>query len=299
MNVSDLFVDELKKQDGIYVHSAPDYSEVYDIMWNNQHANQVENIETWGVNRKQKLDALIGAPAEHIIPIDGNVLDLCSGLGRLSAAVLELGTHNVILADASIEGLKNSRTKFEKLGFDESKYCHVQLDAPLVSRCFQKNSVDVVLHYYALQHILNYRGVIDGVHVVLKPGGLFAFNFFTEGTTHYVTDELRKIFLKYSPNDINRFFDDIGFVRCSRVSGQRVKLHEKLPALQHAYGFVSELLALANEYGEELVDSKLNFEDFTTPSIHNFSHSDIKQYCVSSGFEIEDESPGRIVAKKV
>lgn len=298
MIANDLLVDDLNQVANVYIHSAPDYSEVYDIMWNNQHANQVENIETWGINRKSKLDQLIGSLAKNSITKDSVVLDLCSGLGRLSAAVLETGCQYVVLADASVSGLRNSRDKFLKLGLDEKKYCHVQLDAQYVAGCFKKGSFDVVLHYYALQHIPNYRSVIDGVFDILKQGGLFAFNFFTEGTTHYVTDELRKIFLGQKPSDINQFFDDIGFVRCSRVSAQKANLLDKLPLLQSKYQFVPDLLTLINEYGEDLVDSKLNFEDFTTPSIHNFSHAEIRDYCTGIGFRVVDESPGRIVAKK-
>lgn len=294
-----MFLSQPKIEEDIYIHSRPEYSVLYDVMWDRQHKNQNAGIETWGKNRIDHLYSL----CESRVQFEESdvVLDLCCGLGRITAACLELGAGKVIGVDGSYMGLQNARQKLKNLGLSEERFFHVQLDVEKLDECFQSNTFDFVVHYYALQHIRDFRKTLKDIKEILKTDGIVAFNYFTTGTTHFMTNLLREIFLKYDPLLIFNFLEDIGYIK----NGERTFSYNDLLDVEEKfdstrYPFLPDLSRLVKSHGAELVASKIHFEDFTTPYLHNFDHHEVLDYVQRDlGMKILNSSVGRIVAQKI
>lgn len=294
-----MFKQNLEKQQGVHVHSKPEYSILYDIMWDRQHKNQVTGVESWGKNRVEHLQQLFGT--RFTFKETNAVLDLCCGLGRITAACLELNAGKVVAADGSFKGLSNAREKLTSLGHDSNRFDLVQVDVEKLDECFEDNSFDCVVHYYALQHIKDYRKTLSDIKKILTPNGVVAFNYFTVGTTHYMTKLLREIFLKYDSFLIFEFLEQIGYVKGSLRNFHHTDLLKlKDDFDKDKFPFVDELQQLAALHGSELVASKIHFEDFTTPYLHNFDHDEVVNYVTKElNLTVLNSSVGRIVAQKV
>lgn len=288
-----MFAKSLENKDGIFIHSVPENSNVYDIMWKRMYSNQVSGIETWGSNRKQHVFELF----ESVVDFSGtSVLDLCSGLGRISAAILELNAKKVVSADGSFSGLRNTRERFLSLGFEEEKHVQTQLDASQVGDCFENDFFDCVLHYYALQHMKDYKQVLLGIKKVLKKKGIVAFNYFTTGTTPALTNILRNVFLPHNPLLIYEFLDELGVIKGSSKKFEASSLNN-LSLFLEKYPFIRELMEVVEFYGAEDVSKRLHLEDFTTPYLHNFDDKEIYEF-TKNNFEILKFSSGKIIARK-
>jgi ubiquinone/menaquinone biosynthesis C-methylase UbiE len=281
---------ELNTKEGIYIHSSPKNSNLYDIMWNKQHSNQMLGVESWGIDRIEQLYKLFS----YEINLKGTtIIDLCCGLGRMSAGCLELGANYVVSADGSFSGLKNVKEKFRNIGFSRERHAQIQLDMDNMSECFNKNSFDVAIHYYALQHIRDYKFMLNNINYILKPGGILAFNYFNTGTTSNITYELRTIFLNYDINVVYNFLCDVG-----KVKGCDKKIELK-DCSEELYPFAGELKKLYIKYGIDEVEKKFHFEDFTTTYLHNFNDQELIAFVENNNYSIINASPGRIVAKKL
>jgi ubiquinone/menaquinone biosynthesis methyltransferase len=98
-----------------------------------------------------------------------NVLDLCCGTGRSTAACLPFIQDGTITGIDNSEGmLEEARRKF-KLEIEKGKLDFHQMDAMHLD--LPSQTYDAVFAAYGLRNMPDYDEFIQGVHRVLKPGG--------------------------------------------------------------------------------------------------------------------------------
>ena len=102
------------------------------------------------------------------------VLDLGCGEGRhVISAYLEAEVHSIGV-DLSLDDLKTTRDKFSDFAEPDNEARSFGLSsANALELPFADNTFDKVICSEVLEHIPDYRGALNEIQRVLKPGGLF------------------------------------------------------------------------------------------------------------------------------
>lgn len=289
-----------EKKENVYIHSRPENSELYETIWSFQHSAQKNNQATWGIDRKRHLRTLVGIPFTDLTGI--RVLDLCCGLGRLSAACLEENARSVVCADGTWKGPNSA---YEKIVNLDSAYADrltpVQLDVEKIDECFEEMSFDFIIHYHSLQHMKDFKSTLTSMRRLLNHRGIMSFNFFTTGTTPQIVFDIRKILKVHPLSTVVDLVSDLGKIQGIEKKFGIVDLMSKhvRSDLNNKYeSLVIDLLPIVKKYGYEDFDNHVHLEDFMTPYLHNFDHDEILKF-VQQDLEMEvirSSPPGWITA---
>ena len=109
-------------------------------------------------------------------PLDAGdvVLDLGCGEGRHVISAYAAADVHSFGVDLSLEDLKTTRDKFRDFAEPENKAKSFGLSsANALQLPFADNTFDKVICSEVLEHIPDYRGALEEIQRVLKPGGLF------------------------------------------------------------------------------------------------------------------------------
>jgi ubiquinone/menaquinone biosynthesis C-methylase UbiE len=269
---------------GIYRYDMPPNVDLYNNIWKNQDSMHTKGLAQWGRQKEHKLLSLFGKSVNFS---GKTVLDACCGLGRLSIASLELNASTVYAVDGSFEGLLSTSRREQKMrDYDlllpGGKLIPVQCNMDNISKLFNKNSFDVIIHYMALHHMGDYKKILKDFCDLLKPGGLLAFNVLTGGAvSHPSTTHLRKIFLKEDSILVTEFLEKIG-----HIEGQESKKVHSLEDLilsdKKIDNKFNEIIAclkkLVEEFGIKAIKNNLQWESVQTPYLHNLNPEEVREY---------------------
>lgn len=147
------------------------------------------------------------------LPLDkvSKVLDLACGTGTLTELLFERCPKiSVIGVDISTESLEIGRNVFRKKNLlvddkaalevagDSGKGGILLLEGSADDLCLESESFDLAMMGNAIHLMRDRAKFLQGVHRVLRPGGIFAFNSaffvktFPEGTEHVYTEWLKE-----------------------------------------------------------------------------------------------------------
>jgi tellurite methyltransferase len=177
----------------------PDPS-IWEVYW------QGNRNHPWWKRPAPEVEEFIASqsPAER-----KDVLDLGCGLGRHTVAFARAG-FSVTAADASEEAISHLSRWAEELSLKvRVLVCDVMSDK------LPENSFDIVLAYNVIYHghRQEFRGAIDRVYRLLRPGGLFCFTCPTreDGKYGFGREVAPHTFLcekSITPGDIHYFSDE-------------------------------------------------------------------------------------------
>ena len=285
---------ELKE--GVRIYSKPLNHNLYDLMWETQYQNQQKGIESFGKDRVYKLKELF---MDESLDFTGKIiLDAPCGLGRISLASQEIGADLVVACDGSFNG-----PKYTNLRMGKKNIIPIQMDLEDINNIFEPQSFDIIIHYFALQHMRDYKQVLSSFASLLKKGGKIGFNFFITGQTSQITYNLRDYFMKYDLSYVENFLASIG-----RIKGKEkekkidlIKLNElNLTEFYQFKDILNDIRELNKKYSIGDIMSKIHLEDFQTTYLWNFSNNKIVEYVKSLGLKIlNNDFPGRISAQRI
>ena len=302
-----------KVKDGIFIHSSPRSSNLYDTMWNSYVADSYDesNIDDsyWSerVSRRLELIAMIN-PArihgthrtdeemqeiKHAAIIDGGrVLDCCSGAGAWSIAALEIGANEVVSCDGSLTALRDMPTRIKNSNtlshLNGRKIIRIQADANYLSDIFTDECFDLSFIRMAIHHLKNPFKTMYDLARVTRPLGNISFDCFLVSCTSDITRDMREYFLKKDLSNVYNFLSIFGIVK-TRDDGTEsinsiVDIKDVITGdvkLQREYDKdIDFLVSMSNKYGIEMVRSSLHMENFQTDYIHNLKDEDILSFCV-------------------
>lgn len=295
------------KLSSVLVKSKPDNTETYDMFWSDFR----EEFKAFRVDRLIELIKLI-EPNEFLNRCSNNIsldkvwsglkgkdcLDLCSGSGSYTAAMIESGAKSVTMADGSFKSLDDFERKInlaENLTVDKhefvNKVSRVQVNANTVLDHFQKESFDVVFIRYAIHHLENPFQTILDLSKLLRPGGVLAFNYFRLGTTDPCRRMLRGFFKQYSAKNVFEILSLIG--RIPSVKGKYTLIQlvdndiSNLEFAEKIKPIVKFLRNVSMLFGIDEVERRLSFEDFTTSYIHNLNRRETLEFCKNIGLDTD------------
>ena len=271
----------------IRIHSAPENSQGYDLLWNYQHLQN----KPLPIDRKSVVTGLI----DPKLISNKSILDLCCGRGRLTVGCYQYNANNVTCVDGSYSALEDTQETLQKFGHYPDL---VQADIEQVSDAFEQNSFDVVLMLYALQHQKNEEKTIADMATLVKPKGYVAFTYFGQNTSSIVTIKLREIFLKQSIKFSYDFLRDIQYLKLTPENSFTLSDIENGTAPKKYDIVYKDLILLIKKYGIKEVARRLHLEDFTTPYIHNTSRENIGLWTKKAGLSIVSHHGQRVLAVK-
>jgi len=302
-----------KVKDGIFIHSSPRSSGLYDTMWNSYVADSYDesNIDDryWSerVSRRLELIAMINPTRihgthrsdeemqeiKHAAVIEGGrVLDCCSGAGAWSIAALEIGANEVVSCDGSLTALrdmpariKNSNTLSHLNG---RKIIRIQADANYLSDIFTDEYFDLSFIRMAIHHLKNPFKTMYDLARVTRLSGNISFDCFLVSCTSDITRDMREYFLKKDLSNVYNFLSIFGTVKTRDNDAESINdiidIKDVISGdvkLSREYDKDIDFLAsMSNKYGIEMVSGVLHLENFQTDYIHNLKDEDILSFCV-------------------
>jgi len=102
------------------------------------------------------------------------VLDLGCGEGRHAITAYLEGAVHIVGLDLSSNDLNTAKERFREFAVDDENRSVAFLRASGLQLPFADASFDKVICAEVLEHIPDYQSVLDEIHRVLKPGGVFA-----------------------------------------------------------------------------------------------------------------------------
>jgi len=291
---------------GIRRYNMPPSVDLYNNLWKNEDDCQTKGVASWGQQRIDKLFSLFGGSVNFS---KKNVIDACSGLGRLSIASLELNAQTVYAVDGSFEGLlatckREKRMRENDLLLPNGKLVPIQCDMDDISEVFYKNSIDVIIHYMALHHMKDYKKTLKDFYELLKPDGSLAFNFFVSEESDKSIACLREIFLKEDLDFTTEFLEKIGNIKgreSKKVCSLEDLICSKKKIDKKFDKVISQLKNLAQRFGVKTLANKgnLHWESMQTPYLNNLDIQEVKNYIKNSlNMEIKYSNRGIIHAIK-
>jgi ubiquinone/menaquinone biosynthesis C-methylase UbiE len=291
---------------GVHRYNMPQSVNLYNNIWKNEDDCQTKGAASWGQQRIGKLFSLFGGSVNFS---KKNVIDACSGLGRLAIASLELNAQTVYAVDGSFEGLlatskREKRMRDHDLLLPNGKLVPIQCDMDNISEIFHKNSIDVIIHYMALHHMNDYKKTLKDFYELLKPDGSLAFNFFVPGECDESIACLREVFLKEGLDFTTEFLEKIGNIKgreskkvCSLedLISSKKKIDKKFDKV------ISQLKNLAQRFGIKTLANKgnLHWESMQTPHLNGLDIQEVRNYIKNSlNMEIKYSNKGIIHAIK-
>lgn len=126
---------------------------------------------------------------------DKVVMDVGCGTGILTQVLLDKGAAKVVCADFSEQMLKQSREKFERLGYAPDRFEYRQADAENLP--FEDNTFDLVVSGMVLGIVVNQEKVLAEMHRVIKPGGRLAISTHGSGWYCEIVETLTWCFMRH------------------------------------------------------------------------------------------------------
>lgn len=291
---------------GIHRYNMPPSVDLYNNLWKSQDDYQAKDNTSWGKQRIGKLFSLFGGSVNFS---KKNVIDACSGLGRLAIASLELNAETVYAVDGSFEGLlatskREKRMRDHDLLLPRGRLVPIQCNMSNISEVFHENSIDVIIHHMSLHHMDDYKKTLKDFYGLLKPTGSLAFNFFVPGECHPCIPYLREIFLKKDLDFTTEFLEKIGNIKgrefkkvCSL--GDLISSNKKIDKKFNEV--ILQLKDLAKKFGTEVLADKgnLHWESMQTPHLNSLDAQEVSDYIKNSlNMEIKYSNKGIIHAIK-
>lgn len=134
---------------------------------------------------------------------DKIVLDMASGEGYGSNLMADYAA-KVIGADISNESIEHAKKKYQKPNL--SFFCSSAIELPIAS-----NSVDVVVSFETIEHLLEQDEMLTEIKRVLKLGGFFIISspdkeFYTDVTGHLNQFHLKELYFSELKNLLKKYF---------------------------------------------------------------------------------------------
>jgi len=305
---------------GVFIHSSPSNSVLYDTMCKPRVDDSYDesNIDDtyWSerVSRRLKLISLINPSRIHHssktdeemqkikhgkIINNGRVLDCCSGGGNWSIAALELGAREVVSCDGSLVLLANMLRKIKNSNSlpKGRQVLGVQGDANYLSDIFVDEYFDFSFIRMALHHLKNPFKTIYDLARVTRPLGNISFDCFLESCTPDITRDLREYFLKKDLSHVYNFLSLFGKKNCKNIENLSdiIDIKDVISGDKNIPREYDEdidfLISISDKYGIDMTDSKMQLENFQTDYIHNLKDEDILSFCVDDlGLKLMDRA---------
>ena len=278
--------DVNKEKGNFYYHSEPPSAKYYDSDWGDskglRHAHTNDHIRTPEMITAARIKySLLLAPRSvvyHNSTVEFDypvlVLDACAGHGGGSLALVDMGAGAAVMCDGSGVALKATLQTIDKNGGYEKyqgKIAAVQADIENIGNVFQPRSFDIVFQRYAIMHMRNPLKTVRDLALLVKPGGMLCFNYYSTDCTPQIIRDYREYFLKQERSYVKRFFMATGYVD---PPDQIFNLKDLLNGTAIAPQFddiIIFLKKLCETYSIDEVEKQLHYENSNTPYLHNIN----------------------------
>ena len=310
----------LEKIDDIFYHKVKSKNqELYDKMWDIQNTQHKTSNTSWGKNRGLKLHNMFGNE-NILLPKDASCLDACSGLGRFSIALREVGINSIHSFDGSKNGLKYMMERIDnrnimpdinsKISLDEikkSNFIPICADIENILDIFHEKSFNIIFHHMSLHHTKSWKKTIIDLLSILDVDGYLIFNFFTTNANPPECFDLRAIFLDKEVDFVHEFLNE-----CNLLSDNNKKCFNRFKSIllnekevsKKFNNEINKIKDLLSKYTFDQICDQITFENMQTPYQHNIDTNEMAHFLknlsnITGNLTIQAHTGAKVILRKL